>query len=165
MGGFNLVVDRNQEPLNIDRVRPDINFENGDARLPHGQRLLDIVNRQTGGGRIIWSKNKFVDLAAKLRAHDPLALWGQQDHNDRLLNIGPVARKRKAPPSIEANWEGPPDAKKITQSGLILSSRLSPDHDRWYPWPNNNPTMGRLIAKASRRHPTKQYCGATFDNG
>jgi hypothetical protein len=164
MGGFNFIVDRDQQPLNVHWVRPNIDLANSDARLPHGQRLLDIVDCQTGGGRIIWGKDKLVDLAAKVRAHDPLALWGKQYHDDRLLNIGRMARKRKAPPSIEANWEGPADAKKITQYNLILSRRLSPDHNGRHSRPGNRPTMGSLIAKTSRRLTTDQHRRAPFDN-
>src|SRR4051794_5908417 len=70
------------------QVGADRDVQHVDARLPHSERVIDVVARQAPGRLVVRSEDEVVDLTAEVWTHAPLALGGAEDDAYRLLDIG-----------------------------------------------------------------------------
>src|SRR5689334_25094746 len=69
---LDFVRDVNQQPTVILWIGAGVDLFDTDTRLPHAQRLLDVIGGESGGGSVVGREDQVVNLAAKLRAHHTL---------------------------------------------------------------------------------------------
>src|SRR5216683_1102794 len=113
MGRLDDIANVDQQPAGVERIRRDQHFGDIDARLPHLQRVLNVVAGQAGGRRFVGSKDQIVNPAPEFWTHDALPDRCEQDHADRLFDVPLLTRQGNAAARVDSRRKRPSGANYV----------------------------------------------------
>ena len=113
MGRLDRVLDLHLHDPCVVGIGEGTNRVDVDARLPHAQRLSDMMLRERPRFGVVRTEDELPDPTPELGPHDPSALPRSDDHDDGLADLFVAFGHGDAAPCIDIERERPTAADDV----------------------------------------------------